>query len=305
MIGWDEVLTPDLPRDVLVQSWRGQKSLADAARQGVDGILSHGYYLDLMYSAADHYAADPLGDGASDLNEEQKQRILGGEATMWSEYMTPELLDARVWPRMAAIAERLWSPREVTDVADMYRRLEVVSYDLEWLGLTHVSEYEKMLRRLAAGGPVDPVRTLAEVVEGVKEYAREDILKYTSFTPLNRLVDTARPESDVARRFAAMVEARDLAKVREWLIRWRDNDERLAPVAARSELLTDTAEISRALSAVAASGLQALDYIQAGQHPPAEWIERQRALLEQAKKPKGVLLLSVVAPVQKLVEAAK
>ena len=305
MIGWDEVLTPDLPRDVLVQSWRGQKSLADAARHGVDGILSHGYYLDLMYSAADHYAADPLGDGASDLNDEQRQRILGGEACVWSEYVTPELLDARVWPRMAAIAERLWSRQDVTDVADMYRRLDVVSRELEWLGLTHVSQYEKMLERLADGGPVGPVRTLAEVVEGVKEYARENVFKYTSFTPLNRLVDTARPESDVARRFAALVEARDLAKMREWLTRWRDNDARLAPVEANSELLADDAEISRDLSAVAAAGLQALDYIQAGQHAPAEWMERQTALLEQAKKPKGVLLLSVEPPIRKLIEAAK
>jgi hexosaminidase len=305
MIGWDEVLTPDLPRDVLVQSWRGQKSLAAAARQGVDGILSHGYYLDLMYSAADHYAADPLGDGASDLNEEQRQRILGGEAAIWSEYVTPELLDARVWPRMAAIAERLWSRQDVTDVADMYRRLDVVSRELEWLGLTHVSQYEKMLERLADGGPVAPVRTLAEVVEGVKEYAREEVLKYTSFTPLNRLVDTARPESQVARQFAALVEARDVAKMREWLTRWRDNDARLAPVEASSELLADDAEISRELSAVAAAGLQAIDYIQAGQHAPAEWTERQTALLEQAKKPKGVLLLSVEPPVRKLVELAK
>ncbi len=305
MIGWDEILTPDLPRDVLLQSWRGQKSLADAARQGVDGILSHGYYLDLMYSAADHYASDPLGDGASDLNAEQRQRILGGEAAIWTEYVTAELLDGRVWPRTAAIAERLWSPQEVTDVADMYRRLEVVSRELEWLGLTHVSEYEKMLERLADGGPVGPVRTLAEVVEGVKEYAREEVLKYTSFTPLNRLVDTARPESAVARRFAALVEARDLAKMREWLTRWRDNDALLAPAEARSELLAEDAEISRELSAVAAAGLQALDYIQAGQHAPAEWTERQTALLEQAKKPKGVLLLSVEPPIRKLIEAAR
>jgi hexosaminidase len=305
MIGWDEVLTPDLPRDVLVQSWRGQKSLAEAARQGVDGILSHGYYLDLMYSAADHYAADPLGDGASDLNDEQRQRILGGEACLWSEYVTPELVDARVWPRMAAIAERLWSRQDVTDVADMYRRLGVVSRELEWLGLTHVSQYEKMLERLADGGPVGPVRSLAEVVEGVKEYARENVFRYTSFTPLNRLVDTARPESDVARQFAMLVDARDLAKMREWLIRWRDNDARLARVEASSELLSDDAEISRELSEVAAAGLQALDYIQTGQHAPAEWMERQTALLEQAKKPKGVLLLSVEPPIRKLIEAAR
>jgi len=305
MIGWDEVLTPDLPRNVLVQSWRGQKSLAAAARQGVDGILSHGYYLDLMYSAADHYAADPLGDGAADLNEEQRQRILGGEACMWSEYVTAEMLDARVWPRMAAIAERLWSPQQVTDVADMYRRLDVVSRELEWLGLTHVSQYEKMLERLANGAPVEPVRTLAEVVEGVKEYAREEVLKYTSFSPLNRLVDTARPESEVARHFAVLVEARDLEKMRAWLLRWRDNDARLAPIEAKSELLAEDAEISRQLSLVAVAGLQALDYIQSGQHAPAEWIERQTALLEQARKPKGVLLLSVEPPIRKLIEAAR
>jgi hexosaminidase len=48
MVGWDEILQPDLPRDIVIQSWRGQKSLADAARQGFNGILSSGYYLDLM-----------------------------------------------------------------------------------------------------------------------------------------------------------------------------------------------------------------------------------------------------------------
>ena len=105
----------------------------------------------------------------------------------------------RVWPRMAAIAERFWSPQNVTDVADMYRRLAVVSRDLEWLGLTHVSDYEKMLVRLAGGGPVEPVRTLAEVVEPVKDYAREEAHPYDRFTPLNRLIDAARPDSEAVR----------------------------------------------------------------------------------------------------------
>jgi hexosaminidase len=306
MIGWDEILSPDLPRDILVQSWRGQKSLADAARQGVSGILSHGYYLDLMFSAAYHYGVDPLVDGAADLTPEQQRRVLGGEACEWGEFITPELVDARMWPRLAAIAERLWSPREVTDVADMYRRLEVVSRDLEWLGLTHVTAYETMLKRLADGGPVAPVRTLAEAVEPVKEYARGEAHAYTSFTPLNRLVDVAHPESDAARRFGALVDARtDMAKIREWLTRWRDNDALLAPVLAHSSLLAENAEISKDLSAVAAAGLQALDYLQAGQHAPAGWVEQQMALLDRAKRPKGELLLSVEPPIRKLIEAAR
>jgi len=47
---------------------------------------------------------------------------------MWTEWVTPEILDSRIWPRTAAIAERLWSPQEVTDVASMYRRLA----ELDW-----------------------------------------------------------------------------------------------------------------------------------------------------------------------------
>src|SRR4051812_23982305 len=51
MVGWDEVLHPDLPKTVVVQSWRGQKSLAEAAKQGYRGLLSNGYYIDLMWPA--------------------------------------------------------------------------------------------------------------------------------------------------------------------------------------------------------------------------------------------------------------
>ena len=48
MVGWDEILRPDLPKDIVIQSWRGQDSLAAAAKQGYRGLLSSGYYLDLM-----------------------------------------------------------------------------------------------------------------------------------------------------------------------------------------------------------------------------------------------------------------
>ena len=303
MIGWDEVLTEDMPRNVLVQSWRGPKALADAARQGVSGILSSGYYLDLGYSAAHHYAVDPLGEGAADLSAEEKQRVLGGEACMWSEFVTPELLDTRVWPRMAAIAERFWSPQNVTEVADMYRRLGAVSRDLQWLGLKHVSEYEKMLARLAGGGQVAPVRTLADVVEPVKDYAREAAHPYDRFTPLNRLIDAARPDSETVRRFAALVDrmgADDLPRIREWLTLWRDNDARLAPVLSNSALLAEDAEISKDLAAIAEAGLQALDE----KHDPA-WIAEKRALLDRAKRPRAELLLSVEPSIRKLIEAAR
>jgi hexosaminidase len=88
------------------------KALAEAARQGFQGVLSNGYYIDLMFPASQHYAVDPIAADTTLTAEEQK-RVLGGEATMWSEWVSPETIDSRIWTRTAAIAERFWSPREV------------------------------------------------------------------------------------------------------------------------------------------------------------------------------------------------
>jgi len=138
MVGWDEVLHPDLPTDTVVQSWRGQASLAAAASKGYRGILSAGYYLDHLSPASYHYGIDPLAEAAQKLAPEEASRILGGEACMWAEYANAETVDSRIWPRAAAIAERLWSPKEAAaDVASMYARMEAVSRVLEWTGVEH------------------------------------------------------------------------------------------------------------------------------------------------------------------------
>src|SRR5688572_22819019 len=60
MMEWDEIFQPSLPKDVVIHSWRGQKALADAAKQGYQGVLSNGYYIDLAFPASQHYVVDPL-----------------------------------------------------------------------------------------------------------------------------------------------------------------------------------------------------------------------------------------------------
>jgi hexosaminidase len=314
MIGWDEVLHPDLPQDVVVQSWRGQASLAQAAKQSYRGILSYGYYLDLMWSAARHYAVDPMSDAAANLTPDEAQRILGGEACMWSEYVSPENIDSRIWPRMAAIAERLWSPQNVTDDNSMDDRLEITSRWLDWLGLTHNSSYQPMLRRIAGSNDIASLRTLADVVEPVKDYTREETapVEPTSLVPLNRLVDAVRPESAMARRFAAMVDAlvtgRDdpttKTQARALLATWRDNQPSLEPVENQSFLLKEAMPLSQNLSQVATVGLQALDYLDRGERPTEAWITQQTSLLHDAEKQQAQLLLTIVPPVEKLVQAA-
>jgi hexosaminidase len=314
VIGWDEVLSPDLPKGTVVQSWRGQKSLAEAAHQGYSGILSAHYYLDLVHSAADSYVADPIENESAALTPEEKSRILGGESCMWVEYVTAGSVDTRIWPRNAAIAERLWSPQQVKDVASMYRRLAAVSRELDFLGTRHEREHRLQLELLAGDHPVAPLSTLSDVLEPIKDYTREESGRvYTSSTPLNHLVDATRPESDVAREFGDLVDhalapgadtAADRERVHRWLIHWRANDGAVQPILESSFLLQEVIPLSKDLAALSAVGLEALDSLSTAHKPDAEWATRQHALLDSAAKPRAELLIMIVPSVRKLVDAA-
>jgi hexosaminidase len=314
MMGWDEILRPDLPKSIVVQSWRGQESLATAAQQGYSGLLSFGYYLDLMWSAARHYAVDPMSGPASTLNPEEKKRILGGEACMWGEWISPENMDSRIWPRTAAIAERLWSPQEVQNADSMYARLGEISWRLEWLGLTHRSHEISMLHRMAGEDDITALRTLADVVEPVKDYARISSVKgdWDFRAPFNRLVDEANPESEIGRRFQELVQKyvqsgyhdRDAeTQLRTLLAVWRDNAAKLHPLLEKSFLLHEVTPLSEELSTLGTTGLAALDYLGKSETSPESWRMQQLGQLETAKAPKADLLLTVVEPVRQLVEA--
>jgi len=312
MEGWDEVLQRETPRDVVIQSWRGQASLAQAAKQGNRGLLSNGYYIDLNQSAAQHYLVDPLsGDGAS-LTPQQRARVLGGEATMWSEFVTPENIDSRIWPRTAAIAERLWSPQEVRDVDSMYARLAVVSQKLEYYGLKHKYFAELMVKRMSGDDDPQFLRILAAVVQPPEGYTRGQLKDYQSDTPLNRLVDAVPPESDMGRRFNDLAKlivqgkatAEQLQLARDWLVLWRDNDAKLQPLLGRSELTEELAPLSLNLSHTAQIGLDALDDLSAHRVTDAGGVAEKSAWLKDAGKPHAVLLDMVVPSVELLVQAA-
>jgi hexosaminidase len=312
-VGWDEVLQPDTPKDVVIQSWRGPDSLADAARRGNRGILSAGYYIDLNEPASQHYVADPLAGAAAKLTPEQQRNILGGEATMWSEFVTPENMGGRIWPRTAAIAERLWSPKEVIDIDSMYRRLAIVSSYLAYAGQTYSSTREQMLQRMAGTEDMASLKVLASVVEPPKEYARESLGSYNSFTPLTKMVDAVSPESDQAREFfriAKLISAgratpKEWEQARQWLTLWRDNDAALQPMLAQSALTAELVPVSRTLSQTAVIGLSALDALQ--NHSPVRAPVRQQQLvfLKTAEAPQAVLLDMVVPAVEVLLNATK
>jgi hexosaminidase len=312
MVGWDEILHPDLPQDIVVQSWRGQKSLAEGARKGYTGILSSGYYLDHLRTAATHYAVDPIR-ADSDLTEQEAARVLGGEACMWGEYVGPENIDSRIWPRLAAIAERLWSPRSVTDVPDMYRRLSFVSVELEEFGLTHQIYGDKMLRRMADSQQIQPLGTLVDVLEPLKNLKRGSVKPITQMTPLTRIVDAAGPDSQAARELGTMVEGmlgdaprfelyRD--SLQNILSQWRNVYPSVNTMADKAPIMREAEPLAKQLSEVSAAGLEAIQYLSAGIAPPDGWQEEKLALLENVSKSKSEVEFAILPSIKQLVIAA-
>jgi hexosaminidase len=222
---------------------------------------------------------------------------------MWAEYISAQNIDTRIWPRTAAIAERFWSPAQVRDVPDMYRRLDIVDAELDRVGLTQNGAYRLLLEGLAGSGDIDALKVLADVSEpgalGLRHRVNPD---YAQDTPLNRFVDAARPDSPVARRFSDLVDryqakpsdtdARD--EIRQWLGIWASNDAKLQPLIARRRILRDAAPVSAALSKVSARALAAMS---------GSAVSKNDAELQAAQKPIGEVRLAVAPAIAKLVGA--
>jgi len=314
MIGWDEALQPGIPKTILIQSWRGPQSLAVAARQGYDGLLSAGYYLDLMQPASQHYAADPLHGETAALSPEEQKHILGGEGAMWMELASPENIDAKLWPRLAAIAERLWSPASLTDPVSMYQRLASTSQWLEFNGLMHRAGLRLMVERLAPGASVVPIERFADVLEPTKGYTRnENGEKYTQSTPLNRLVDSIPPESDPAREFRMLVDhyldnaanpqmaSADLARIEADLRRWQSNLDAVRPLFSRSALLADCSGVADRLASILKTAIDAAEALRKGQHLTASETNARLARLDSDYVVEDEMLIQIQPAAKRLV----
>ena len=170
-----------------------------------------------------------------------------------------------------------------------------------------------MLRRIAGTDDISALRVLADVVEPVKGYSREETspVNPTSLMPLNRLIDAVRPESSTARHFADLVnallagqaDASTCEQIRKWLTLWKDNDAKLQ-LEDQSFLLKEVAPLSHNLSALAASGLEAMDYLDRGEHPSDAWKTQQLAPVKQAQEQKAQLLIMVAPSIQKLIDSS-
>ncbi len=311
MMGWDEILQPGVPKNIIIQSWRGNSAFYKSVKSGYTSILSYGYYIDLIQPAGYHYANDPVPDSAG-LSAAETARILGGEATMWSEMITPETADSRIWPRTAAIAERLWSPQNIKDPEDMYRRLDIVSPQLEYLGLRHRSFRPVMLRRLCNGGNTVALENLVDVIEPLKIYQRnEGDTMYTVFSPFTKLADAATPDQPLPRLF--LRDVRKYLSVQDDLLAdeisgqltvWKNNDSAFQRLTANAPGLKEGAVLSSNLSALAAAGREAMAMLRNKRKPDAGWLTDKEILISKAKESGGRCTLEIVTPIAALITAA-
>ncbi len=316
MIGWDEVMTPGLPKDVVVQSWRGFDSLAAGAKQGYSGILSAGYYLDQMDSAAEHYRVDPVPAG-SDLTPQQAALILGGEACMWSEYVDPQVIDSRIWPRTAAIAERLWSPQSVNNVDDMYRRLWVESLRLEGLGLTHISQEDASLRALAGTPDIASLRVLAAVLQPVNFDTRgswSESHGVTTLDPLDHLIDALPPDPPSRHDFDELMSTYlqdpaghpdEQAELLEMFRSWTAAQPELMQLMSGAPLLVPALPRAQQLTELGTMGAEAIAYLSSGVAAPAGWKAQQMAVLDDAAQPIALTRFTVLNALRNLVNEVK
>ena len=137
IIGWDEILEGGLAPNASVMSWRGEKGGIEAARQDHDVIMTPGDYVYFDHSQLQNddsltiggylpikkaYQYEPV---PAALTAAQARHIRGAQANVWTEYMTnPRKVEYMLFPRLSALSEVLWSPKEARNWPDFERRLQ-------------------------------------------------------------------------------------------------------------------------------------------------------------------------------------
>ena len=312
MIGWEEVFSKDLPKNVIVQVWQNSDYLKKAIDNENQVLISKGFYLDLFMPAYIHYTNPVL---SVDTSFSTGHLLKGGEAAQWTEIADKRNIETRIWPRCAAIAERLWSPTTINDVEDMYRRLYTTSRQLDDLGVQHIANYERALRTFASSESYFALKTLTDVLTPVKGYKR--ILTMFSMSPevshqdvpLVEVADFVFVDSEVKWKFreavASFLKNKDTVSekvIDNYLTLWQNNNINIRNLFITSKQLERIEEHSKNLSLIAAIGKTALDKIKADAAPPDEWINQCMELLLSASQAYGETELAITPEIEALIK---
>ena len=329
MVGWEEILNETnedraIEKDAVIQSWKSRKALGNAINKGYRGLLSNGYYLDHLKSAAFHYKTDPiLNDELWLFNQDQLVHILGGEACLWSEFVTQYTVDSRLWPRTLAIAERLWSPNLINNQNSLYERLFRMSHLLDELqtGVTHLSSYKLQLQKLIVDpnkrqNLLHPFIILANACEvhGLGQLSQTG--KYSSNVPHATFIGALQPESESIWKLEQLP-IKDKT-FRDIFYTWSINHRRLGQLfneiyKSKSGQIwrQDMERLSQNLAYTGIIGLRILDYgtkrrlhhdinNTMNSWPSLRWIAHHNRSLNKLENPVYEIRLAAVRPVRRL-----
>ncbi|RTY75443.1 beta-N-acetylhexosaminidase [Flavobacterium bomense] len=273
LMGWEEIMTENMSKDAIIHAWRGTNegqeaggALIKAAKSGYNTVLSNGYYIDLMLGIESHYLNDPIPKKII-LSPEEKARVLGGEAAMWSELVTPLNIDSRIWPRTAAIAERLWSDESVTDMNSLRKRLKTISFRLEELGITHIRNKEVILRNISNNQDTRALNDFSNLCEPLKNYKRNGGgKKYRMHSPLTLFADACNADASEALDFNVAVNTYLANKSKEnkgivtdFFKKWIVLNSDLIALSANAPLVQPLLPLSKSLSDVSQQLLLLID----------------------------------------------
>jgi hexosaminidase len=154
IIGWDEILEGGLAPNATVMSWRGEEGGIEAAKQNHDVIMTPGSHCYLDHSQSKNedsvtiggylpietvYSYEPI---PAALNAEQAKHVLGAQGNLWTEYITnPSKVEYMIFPRMMALSEVLWSPKEKRNWNDFEKRLPALLERLDKNGINYSKAY--------------------------------------------------------------------------------------------------------------------------------------------------------------------
>lgn len=166
LLGWDEILEGGLPAEATVMSWRGFKGGIEAATLGHDVVMTPNSdcYFDYYQGPMDQ---EPLAIGGylplskvynfspvpPELDATAAKHILGGQANLWTEYIPNfKQVEYMTFPRIAALAEALWSPKEVRNWEDFSRRIQLMMKRYDQMGIN----YSKSAYKVSAKSQSNP-----------------------------------------------------------------------------------------------------------------------------------------------------
>ena len=225
LLGWDEILEGGLAPDAIVMAWRSEQNGVSVAQKKHFVIMSPGSHCSFDYYQGEQKYEPPAKDGyvplktvyhydpiPSSLKKEDEKYILGAQANLWTEYLfTPQQVEYMTFPRLSALSEVVWSPREARNYEDFTKRLEVWFQRMKTMGIK-VSQSALLVQSQGVVQPSSdailvklftefPQTTIYYTLDGSppstssEEYTRPFLLKETTkvraMSRLNRLVGKA------------------------------------------------------------------------------------------------------------------